>query len=250
MITKDQAMTKSVFYHKTERYADGTAKQCRANGKCHTWKTRPDDFRLPVKYGFRTCFYLTPANAHEWSATDPTKTEPDEQGFVRFDPSWIPKFKGKILDWLDKIVELAGYHPRLVAENPNVLSHAGVSRRLLTPQVLREAAKATFLTAKAHCSAHNRLVALGRAKGLMEVREVDWVGFLADPVPVPKPEQKEPECPRTPSTTTPRTGGVTATGNTGRKDSSRPGGAKTSRPAPSAKGGIGPKKKGKSRRSS
>lgn len=33
---------------------------CRRNGKTKTWKTRPDDFRIPVKCGFRTTFQLTP----------------------------------------------------------------------------------------------------------------------------------------------------------------------------------------------
>lgn len=36
----------------------------RANGKCQTWKTRPDEFKLPIKYGLRECGYLTHENAH------------------------------------------------------------------------------------------------------------------------------------------------------------------------------------------
>jgi hypothetical protein len=63
MITKEQAMTLHTFYHVTLRNADGTAARCRSNGRCKTWKTRPEDFRLPVKYGLRQCFCITPSNA-------------------------------------------------------------------------------------------------------------------------------------------------------------------------------------------
>ncbi len=72
MITKRDAETARHFFHLTARNADGTAVRCRANGRCKTWKTRPDDYRLPVKYGLRSCFYLTPSNADEWSTADPT----------------------------------------------------------------------------------------------------------------------------------------------------------------------------------
>lgn len=68
MVTKEQAMTCRVFYHVSLKYSDGkTPIQCRANGQCKVWKTRPDDFRLPVKYGLKECFYITPRNAHEWT---------------------------------------------------------------------------------------------------------------------------------------------------------------------------------------
>jgi hypothetical protein len=42
----------------------------RSNGAVKTWKTRPDDFRAPFKYGLRECFYITPENAHEWFTTE------------------------------------------------------------------------------------------------------------------------------------------------------------------------------------
>lgn len=58
------------FYHKTEKNSDGTAVRCRWNGVCKTWKTRTDDFSLPVKYGLKTCFYLTPFNCEDWEITD------------------------------------------------------------------------------------------------------------------------------------------------------------------------------------
>lgn len=39
----------------------------RANGACKTWKTRPADFRLPVKYGFRGPYaYITNDNCEDF----------------------------------------------------------------------------------------------------------------------------------------------------------------------------------------
>lgn len=58
------------FYHLKERNRDGTAVRCRVTGSCKTWKTRPDDFKLPVKYGLKHSFYLTPSNAAEWSTEE------------------------------------------------------------------------------------------------------------------------------------------------------------------------------------
>lgn len=41
----------------------------RVNGACKTWKTRPDEFSLPVKYGFRGPYsYITQANAADFHA--------------------------------------------------------------------------------------------------------------------------------------------------------------------------------------
>lgn len=38
----------------------------RVNGACKTWKTRPTEFRLPIKYGLRQCTYLDNVNAHHF----------------------------------------------------------------------------------------------------------------------------------------------------------------------------------------
>jgi hypothetical protein len=75
VITKHEAMTLDTLYHAVERYsarAGGRAKQVRVTGRCKTWVTRPDDFRLPVKYGMYECLYITPRNAYEWYPYDPT----------------------------------------------------------------------------------------------------------------------------------------------------------------------------------
>jgi hypothetical protein len=66
------------FYHRTLTYKDGvTPIQCRRNGKTKRWKTRPAEFQIPVKYGLKECFYITPANADEWSTVPlPQKAKP------------------------------------------------------------------------------------------------------------------------------------------------------------------------------
>lgn len=56
----------SEFWHKIARNSDGTPLRCRKSGQLKTWKSRPDDFRQPVKYGLKTSFYITPANISEW----------------------------------------------------------------------------------------------------------------------------------------------------------------------------------------
>ena len=75
MVTLQQALTVREFFHRTLRNADGSALRCRASGACKTWKTRPNEFRLPVKYGLRDSFYLTHDNAADWLTFDPTSAE-------------------------------------------------------------------------------------------------------------------------------------------------------------------------------
>lgn len=66
MVTKEQAMaaTHRQNFTKTVGAKVYTA---RVNGACKTWKTRPNEFRLPMKYGLKECFYIDHNNAHEWS---------------------------------------------------------------------------------------------------------------------------------------------------------------------------------------
>jgi len=69
-MTKAEAIAATgTLYHKTLKGSDGEPVRCRVNGKCKTWKTRPDEFKLPVKYGLYQYFYITQDNAHEWSVT-------------------------------------------------------------------------------------------------------------------------------------------------------------------------------------
>lgn len=54
------------FWHRCILNSDGTPARCRANGKLKLWRTRPEDFSLPVKYGWRTYFYLNPVTILDW----------------------------------------------------------------------------------------------------------------------------------------------------------------------------------------
>ncbi len=58
-----------VLYHKDLRNADKTSLRARVSGQLKLWKTRPGEFKLPMKHGMYTSFYLTEANAHEWTLT-------------------------------------------------------------------------------------------------------------------------------------------------------------------------------------
>lgn len=69
MITKDIATALShgkILHSVTLKNADGTPTRARVNGKCKTWKTRVDEFSLPVKHGLKTCFYIDNTNAQHW----------------------------------------------------------------------------------------------------------------------------------------------------------------------------------------
>jgi hypothetical protein len=43
-----------------------TVTRVRPSGRCQTWKTRPDAFRLPVKYGMYESSAITQDNASDW----------------------------------------------------------------------------------------------------------------------------------------------------------------------------------------
>jgi hypothetical protein len=76
MITREQAVgfpLGKTLYHISEKNADGSPVRVRVTGKCKTWKTKPA-WRLPVKYGLRHSFYITPENNHRWRETE-TETD-------------------------------------------------------------------------------------------------------------------------------------------------------------------------------
>lgn len=58
MITMQQALTAREFWHMTAKNADGTPVRCRRNGATKTWKREPGKFRIPVKQGLKSCFYI------------------------------------------------------------------------------------------------------------------------------------------------------------------------------------------------
>ena len=73
MVTREQALTTREFHYGHCRRDVGPRggitiriEEWRANGACRTWKTRPAEFELPIKYGLRTCGYLHQDNADEF----------------------------------------------------------------------------------------------------------------------------------------------------------------------------------------
>ena len=70
MITKTIAINLingTTLYHKTLKDSRGFPRQCRVNGKCKVWKTRPEEFKLPVKAGLYEYGYISNFNVEEWT---------------------------------------------------------------------------------------------------------------------------------------------------------------------------------------
>jgi hypothetical protein len=69
----ENAMSAQRFEHVSQKNADGTPVRCRRNGKTKTWKTRDGEFRIPVKYGLRGCFYIDNFeynNTEDWNVVE------------------------------------------------------------------------------------------------------------------------------------------------------------------------------------
>lgn len=93
MITKEQAIALGTLGHGELHYGECTVRigprggtvsrteRWRPNGACKTWKTRPDEFSLPIKYGFNGPYgYLTQMDAVDWHlAEDCQPTVTDER---------------------------------------------------------------------------------------------------------------------------------------------------------------------------
>lgn len=62
MITKSQALSARSFHENHEPGA--RVRMWRRNGATQTWKTRPGQFRVPVKYGLYQYGQITDVNAH------------------------------------------------------------------------------------------------------------------------------------------------------------------------------------------
>ena len=78
MITKEIALNSgygTVFYHRSFRNRDGSAKRCRVTGKCKVWKTRPKEFRLPVKVGWKESNAIDHWTCDQWFRLDITQID-------------------------------------------------------------------------------------------------------------------------------------------------------------------------------
>ena len=62
MVTLQEAKNLSygdMLHHTINKNADGTPQRWRVNGKPKTWKTRPNEVKVPLKYGLYRFDYLT-----------------------------------------------------------------------------------------------------------------------------------------------------------------------------------------------
>jgi hypothetical protein len=64
-LTKKSALT---LRHGAHLIHSRTLLRARVNGKCQTWVTRPNEWRLPCKYGLKQCFDITQDNDGYWFA--------------------------------------------------------------------------------------------------------------------------------------------------------------------------------------
>lgn len=62
MITKQQALTNN-YFHMEPFPSTLKCKNWRRNGKTKTWKTRPNDFKVPIKHGLYDYAYIDQNNA-------------------------------------------------------------------------------------------------------------------------------------------------------------------------------------------
>ena len=62
----------------------------RRNGKTKTWVRSPDEFRIPVKRGFREYGYITQTNAHEFHTAEQCEIVDVDSYYHR---PWVEIFK-------------------------------------------------------------------------------------------------------------------------------------------------------------
>jgi hypothetical protein len=100
-----------MYYHTTLRNADGSALRARCNGTVKTWKTRPYDFRVPVKHGLKKCFYITNVKGdHSWTPDDWLPYDPTVLGAKQAWEAWwlgiqIRQVLNLAPDTLDEVVQ-------------------------------------------------------------------------------------------------------------------------------------------------
>lgn len=70
MIDKEKAITLrhgQILHHNTLTMSNGEPLRVRVSGKCQTWRTRPTEFRVPVKFGLYRSDAITHENGEYWS---------------------------------------------------------------------------------------------------------------------------------------------------------------------------------------
>ena len=65
-LTNEEILMCNAFEHVSNKNADKTPMRVRRNGATKLWKTRPGDFKIPIKYGLYQHGYITPENVGDW----------------------------------------------------------------------------------------------------------------------------------------------------------------------------------------
>lgn len=70
MVTKEQAMNAGYRQNFWFKSRDGKIKKVYVSGQCKTWKTRPNEFRLPVKFGLYESSAITEYNCQYFANSE------------------------------------------------------------------------------------------------------------------------------------------------------------------------------------
>lgn len=67
IVTKENQEGVTIFYSTDLKNADGTPMRARRNGKTKTWKTRSEDFQIPIKHGLYDYGYIDKTTCKYWT---------------------------------------------------------------------------------------------------------------------------------------------------------------------------------------
>lgn len=113
MVTKQQALTARVFHYVGKQQCKRTVGprggvkvsivECRRNGATKTWKTRPQEFRVPVKYGMYEYAYISQDNAEDWHTAEdcPLLAEDCALRNLLSDTTWDRKLREHEAEWTE-----------------------------------------------------------------------------------------------------------------------------------------------------
>lgn len=65
-----------IMYAIGQYNADGTAMRAKVNGKVQTWKTRPDEVKIPYKRGMYEYGYVTERDLRNFTLKEPAARKP------------------------------------------------------------------------------------------------------------------------------------------------------------------------------
>lgn len=68
MLTYEEALNAQHFESLIHKNRDGSRLRARRNGKTKTWKTRSEQFEIPLKHGLKCCFRVNETEAKDWVA--------------------------------------------------------------------------------------------------------------------------------------------------------------------------------------